>query len=53
MNDKKPAVEMVAYDIDGKFYYYSADTRPVPPGWYDVDKSKHMVPDRWYEGGKK
>jgi len=36
-------------DENGKFGYYSADMRPVPPGWYDLDKSKHMVPVGWYQ----
>jgi len=36
-------------DENGKFSYISADMRPVPPGWYDVDKSKHRVPIGWYE----
>merc|ERR1712189_123757 len=31
-------------DENGKFNYYSSDMRPVPPGWYDLDKSKHRVP---------
>jgi len=37
-----------AVDENGKFSYFSADMRPVPPGWYDLDKSKHMVPMGWY-----
>jgi len=36
-------------DENGKFSYVSADMRPVPPGWYDVDKSKHRVPIGWYD----
>lgn len=43
------AMEKTAIDVDGKFKYFSADMRPVPPGWYDVDKSKHMVPIGWYD----
>lgn len=42
-------VEKTAVDVDGKFNYFSADMRPVPPGWYNVDKSKHMVPIGWYD----
>jgi len=42
-------MEKTALDVDGKFKYFSADMRPVPPGWYDVDKSKHMVPIGWYD----
>jgi len=42
-------MEKTAVDVDGKFKYFSADMRPVPPGWYDVDKSKHMVPIGWYD----
>jgi len=38
-------------DENGKFNYYSADMRPVPPGWYDLDKSKHKVPIGWYQMG--
>jgi len=36
-------------DENGKFQYYSSDMRPVPPGWYDLDKSKHKVPVGWYQ----
>jgi len=36
-------------DEHGKFSYYSSDMRPVPPGWYDLDKSKHRVPLGWYQ----
>jgi len=36
-------------DENGKFSYYSSDMRPVPPGWYDLDKSKHRVPLGWYQ----
>jgi len=36
-------------DENGKFNYVSADMRPVPPGWYDMDKSKHKVPIGWYD----
>jgi len=43
------AVEKTAVDVDGKFTYFSADMRPVPPGWYNVDKTKHMVPIGWYD----
>jgi len=39
-------------DENGKFSYVSADMRPVPPGWYDVDKSKHKVPMGWYDPTK-
>lgn len=38
-----------AVDENGKFAYFSADMRPVPPGWYDVDKTKHKVPMGWYD----
>ena len=38
-------------DENGKFSYLSSDMRPVPPGWYDLDKSKHMVPLGWYQLG--
>jgi hypothetical protein len=38
-------------DENGKFSYHSSDMRPVPPGWYDPDKSKHMVPLGWYQLG--
>merc|ERR1712128_7730 len=38
-------------DENGKFSYFSADMRPVPPGWYDLDKSKHAVPMGWYQMG--
>ncbi|XP_023349164.1 uncharacterized protein LOC111717927 [Eurytemora carolleeae] len=40
-------------DENGKFNYVSADMRPVPPGWYDVDKTKHKVPVGWYDATKK
>jgi len=36
-------------DENGKFNYVSADMRPVPPGWYDIDKTKHKVPVGWYD----
>jgi len=36
-------------DEHGKFTYFSSDMRPVPPGWYDLDKSKHRVPLGWYQ----
>eukprot|EP00088_Acartia_fossae_P050757 TRINITY_DN56922_c0_g1_i1.p1 TRINITY_DN56922_c0_g1~~TRINITY_DN56922_c0_g1_i1.p1 ORF type:complete len:105 (+),score=13.82 TRINITY_DN56922_c0_g1_i1:114-428(+) len=36
-------------DENGKFEYVSADMRPVPPGWYDLDKSKQRVPQGWYD----
>jgi len=36
-------------DEHGKFSYFSSDMRPVPPGWYDLDKSKHRVPVGWYQ----
>eukprot|EP00088_Acartia_fossae_P046809 TRINITY_DN5065_c0_g1_i11.p1 TRINITY_DN5065_c0_g1~~TRINITY_DN5065_c0_g1_i11.p1 ORF type:complete len:119 (-),score=27.54 TRINITY_DN5065_c0_g1_i11:220-576(-) len=39
-------------DENGKFSYFSADMRPVPPGWYDVDKTKHRVPIGWYDNKK-
>jgi len=39
-------------DENGKFSYVSADMRPVPPGWYDVDKTKHKVPIGWYDPTK-
>jgi len=39
-------------DENGKFSYISADMRPVPPGWYDVDKTKHKVPIGWYDPTK-
>merc|ERR1712106_26763 len=38
-------------DENGKFDYIRADMRPVPPGWYDLDHSKHMVPRGWYAMG--
>jgi len=38
-------------DENGKFSYHTSDMRPVPPGWYDLDKSKHMVPLGWYQLG--
>merc|ERR1712106_288424 len=38
-------------DENGKFDYIQADMRPVPPGWYDLDHSKHMVPRGWYAMG--
>merc|ERR1711963_34352 len=38
-------------DENGKFLYYSSDMRPVPPGWYDLDKTKHKVPIGWYQMG--
>merc|ERR1719493_34450 len=31
-------------DENGKFDYIRADMRPVPPGWYDLDTTKHAVP---------
>ena len=37
-----------AVDEYGSFDYVRADTRPVPPGWYDLDKNKHRVPKDWY-----
>jgi len=37
-------------DENGKFSYISADTNPVPPGWYNIDRSKHKVPIGWYGG---
>jgi len=43
-------------DENGKFSYISADMHPVPPGWYNVDKTKHKVPIGWYDptsGAKK
>merc|ERR1712235_7589 len=40
-------------DENGKFNYYSSDMRPVPPGWYDLDKSKHRVPIGWFQMDKK
>jgi hypothetical protein len=43
---------MSAVDENGQFSYISADMRPVPPGWYDLDKSKHMVPKGWYDQKK-
>jgi len=46
-------MEKTAVDVDGKFTYFSADMRPVPPGWYNVDKSKHMVPIGWYDRDNK
>merc|ERR1712051_23810 len=46
-------LEKTALDVDGKFQYFSADMRPVPPGWYDLDKTKHMVPSGWYNAGSK
>jgi len=39
-------------DENGKFNYVSADRCPVPPGWYNVDKTKHMVPAGWYDATK-
>ena len=36
-------------DENGKFSYYSSELRPVPPGWYDIDKTKHRVPLGWYQ----
>jgi hypothetical protein len=39
-------------DENGKFSYFSADMRPVPPGWYDLDKSKYRVPIGWYQMGQ-
>ena len=35
-------------DENGKFDYIRADTNPVPPGWYDLDRSKHAVSREWY-----
>eukprot|EP00090_Calanus_glacialis_P038469 TRINITY_DN6711_c0_g1_i2.p1 TRINITY_DN6711_c0_g1~~TRINITY_DN6711_c0_g1_i2.p1 ORF type:complete len:103 (-),score=36.08 TRINITY_DN6711_c0_g1_i2:90-398(-) len=35
-------------DENGKFDYIHADMNPVPPGWYDLDRSKHAVPRGWY-----
>ena len=35
-------------DENGKFDYIRADMNPVPPGWYDLDRSKHAVPRGWY-----
>ena len=35
-------------DENGKFDYIRADMRPVPPGWYDLDTTKHAVPKGWY-----
>jgi len=35
-------------DENGKFDYIRADMRPVPPGWYDLDQTKHAVPKGWY-----
>merc|ERR1712142_1060770 len=40
-------------DENGKFTYKSADMHPVPPGWYNVDKSKFKVPLGWYDASKK
>ena len=37
-------------DENGKFDYIRADMNPVPPGWYDLDRSKHAVPRGWYAG---
>ena len=37
-----------AVDENGKFDYIRADVRPVPPGWYDLDRTKHAVPKGWY-----
>jgi len=31
------------------FSYVTSDMRPVPPGWYDTDKTKHKVPIGWYD----
>lgn len=45
MGDRLPTT----VDENGKFSYVSADMRPVPPGWYDLDKSKHRVPIGWYD----
>jgi len=42
-----------AMDENGKFAYVSADRNPVPPGWYNVDKSKQKVPVGWYDANKK
>merc|ERR1711935_47131 len=39
-------------DENGKFSYMSADMRPVPPGWYNIDKTKHRVPVGWYQMGQ-
>jgi len=39
-------------DENGKFTYKSADMHPVPPGWYNVDKSKFKVPLGWYDPKK-
>eukprot|EP00090_Calanus_glacialis_P020119 TRINITY_DN3091_c0_g1_i8.p1 TRINITY_DN3091_c0_g1~~TRINITY_DN3091_c0_g1_i8.p1 ORF type:complete len:118 (-),score=28.85 TRINITY_DN3091_c0_g1_i8:139-492(-) len=36
-------------DENGKFGYFKADMRPVPPGWYDLDKTNHRVPIGWYQ----
>eukprot|EP00092_Neocalanus_flemingeri_P010072 GFUD01010855.1.p1 GENE.GFUD01010855.1~~GFUD01010855.1.p1 ORF type:complete len:102 (-),score=16.77 GFUD01010855.1:233-538(-) len=38
-------------DENGKFSYFTADRNPVPPGWYDLDKTKHRVPIGWYQMG--
>jgi len=40
-------------DENGKFAYFTADMRPVPPGWYDLDKTKHRVPIGWYQMNQK
>eukprot|EP00090_Calanus_glacialis_P020114 TRINITY_DN3091_c0_g1_i10.p1 TRINITY_DN3091_c0_g1~~TRINITY_DN3091_c0_g1_i10.p1 ORF type:complete len:101 (-),score=30.90 TRINITY_DN3091_c0_g1_i10:133-435(-) len=39
-------------DENGKFGYFKADMRPVPPGWYDLDKTNHRVPIGWYQMGE-
>ena len=44
-------VPKTTVDENGKFSYISSDMRPVPPGWYDLDKSKHRVPVGWYQMG--
>jgi len=46
MNQMKTTV-----DENGKFDYIRADMRPVPPGWYDLDHTKHAVPKGWYVMG--
>jgi len=34
------------------FSYVRSDMRPVPPGWYDTDKTKYKVPLGWYDNCK-
>eukprot|EP00092_Neocalanus_flemingeri_P049219 GFUD01056476.1.p1 GENE.GFUD01056476.1~~GFUD01056476.1.p1 ORF type:complete len:100 (-),score=39.53 GFUD01056476.1:146-445(-) len=51
MKSKLMGQSKTTVDENGKFSYFSADMRPVPPGWYDLDKSKHAVPMGWYQMG--